>query len=61
MRQYKKECPLCKEQMKTHRELRPYTKMQEILTLLLPLIEKENEKVQIQTDVVELTHKMQKE
>ena len=47
--------------MKTHRELRPYTKMQEILTLLLPLIEKENEKVQIQTDVVELTHKMQKE
>lgn len=24
---YKKECPLCKETMKTHRELRPYAKM----------------------------------
>ena len=47
--------------MKTKRELRPYTKMAEILTLLLPLIEKENEVQESKTDVVELTHKMQKE
>ena len=47
--------------MKTHRELRPYTKMQEILTLLLPLIEKENEVQERKNDLVELTHKMQRE
>ena len=35
--------------------------MQEIMTLLLPLIEKENEEKQNQTNVVELAHKMRQE
>ena len=47
--------------MKTKRELRGYKKMQDILTLLLPLIEKENEVQEKKNDVVELTHKMQRE
>lgn len=34
----KKECPLCKETMKTHRELRQYTKMQRIFKMMAPLI-----------------------
>ena len=37
----KHECPLCKEQMKTHRELRAYTKMESIVNLIRPLIERE--------------------
>ena len=47
--------------MKTHRELRPYLKMQRILTLLQPLIEQETQNEQSEMDVVALTHKMQKE
>ena len=47
--------------MKTHRELRPYLKMQRILSLLQPLIDMETENENTETDVVALTHKMQKE
>mmetsp|Transcript_14987 Transcript_14987/g.20337 ORF Transcript_14987/g.20337 Transcript_14987/m.20337 type:complete len:137 (-) Transcript_14987:1034-1444(-) len=39
IRHYKKECPLCKLTMKTHRELRSYAKMQRILKILMPLIQ----------------------
>ena len=38
---YKRECPLCKESLRTHRELRAYTKMERIVTLIRPLIEKQ--------------------
>jgi hypothetical protein len=35
----KRECPLCKESMRTHRELRPYAKLNKILAMLKPLID----------------------
>jgi len=36
-------CPLCKTEMRTHRELRDYDKMKRIISFLKPLIEKADE------------------
>lgn len=40
---YKKECPLCKVQLRTKRESRFYDKLRKIMNFLKPQIEKENE------------------
>ena len=45
--------------MKTHRELRQYTKMQRILGMLAPLIRSSLE--QDAADIQQITHKMQQE
>ena len=55
----KKECPLCKQEMRTHRELRQYTKMQDILKLLKPLIKACSEREA--PDIRQITQKMQQE
>jgi len=39
----KRECPLCKGAMRTHRELRPYGKIMELMSFIKPLIDKERE------------------